>query len=59
MGELMVADVRAQVMLSLFTDFEGYTKFKPDPRHEKSLQTLLDQVVAWGGAMKTLRTKSA
>lgn len=55
MGELLIADVRAQVLLSLFTDFEKYTTFKPDPRHEKSLTTLLDQVVAWGGAMKTLR----
>src|SRR4051795_1376254 len=30
MGELMVADVRAHVMLSLFTDFEQFTTFKPD-----------------------------
>lgn len=55
MGELMVADVRAQVILSLSTDFERYTTFKPDPKHEKSVGTMLDQVVAWGGAMKTLR----
>src|SRR6476661_5347159 len=32
MAELMVATVRAQVSLSLFTDFEAYTKFKPDQR---------------------------
>src|SRR5207253_5839532 len=31
MGEVMVADVRAQVMLSLFTDFENFTLFKPGP----------------------------
>src|SRR6185312_7681946 len=37
MGELQVADVRAQVMLSLRTDFENYTAFKPDPHHEKSV----------------------
>ena len=30
MGELMIADVRQQVLLSLFTDFENYSKFKPD-----------------------------
>ena len=29
MGELMVADVRAQVLLSLFTDFEGFKTFNP------------------------------
>ncbi|MGN6547155.1 MAG: NADPH-dependent FMN reductase [Aureliella sp.] len=59
MGELQVADVRAQVALSLFSDFENYTTFKPDPRHEKSLSTVFDQVIAWSGAMKTLREKSA
>jgi NAD(P)H-dependent FMN reductase len=55
MGELSVADVRQQVMLSLFTDFENFSTFKPDPRHEKSVATLLDQVVAWSGALKPLR----
>jgi NAD(P)H-dependent FMN reductase len=55
LAELQVATVRNQVALSLFIDFENYTTFKPDPRHEKSLTGVLDQVVAWGGAMKTLR----
>jgi len=57
MGEVQVADVRAQVALSLFTDFENYTVFKPHARHEASVTAMLDQVVAWGGALKTLRTK--
>lgn len=55
MGEIQVADVRAQVALSLFTDFENFTTFKPAALHEKSVSAMLDQVVAWGGAMKTLR----
>jgi NAD(P)H-dependent FMN reductase len=55
MGELQVADVRAQVMLSLFTDFENFTTFKPAPMHEKSVNTMLDQVIAWSGAFKVLR----
>jgi NAD(P)H-dependent FMN reductase len=55
MGELMIADVRAQVMLSLFTDFENFSTFKPAANQEKSVNAMLDQVVAWGGAMKTLR----
>ena len=59
MGELQVADVRSQVMLSLMTDFENFTVFKPHPRHEKSVNEMLDQVIAWGGALKTLRGKSA
>lgn len=57
MGELQVADVRAQVALSLFTDFENFTIFKPAPMHEKSVNAMLDQVTAWGGALKTLRNK--
>src|SRR5215510_15879 len=59
MGELQVADVRAQVGLSLYTDFENYTVFKPAPQHEKSVNAMLDQVIAWGGALKTLREKQA
>jgi NAD(P)H-dependent FMN reductase len=55
MGELMVADVRAQVMLSLFTDFENFSVFKPDPSHREELNTMLDQLIAWGGALKTVR----
>jgi NAD(P)H-dependent FMN reductase len=55
MGELLVADVRAQVALSLFTDFENFTTFKPAAMHEKSVNTMLDQVIAWGRALKTLR----
>jgi NAD(P)H-dependent FMN reductase len=55
MAEVMVATVRAQVMLSLFTDFEGFTTFTPDPRHEPELQTMLDQLIAWGRALQTVR----
>jgi NAD(P)H-dependent FMN reductase len=57
MGELQVADVRAQVMFSLFTDFENFRVFKPAPIHEKSLGAMLDQLVAWAGALRTLRVK--
>jgi len=57
MGELQVADVRAQVALSLFTDFENFTTFKPAALHEKSVNAMLDQVIAWGGALKALRNK--
>jgi len=55
MGELQVADVRAQVVLSLFTDFENFSVFKPSPNHEVSLNTVIDQVIAWGTALKPLR----
>ena len=55
MGELQVADVRAQVMFSLFSDFENYRVFKPAAHHETTLDTMLGQVIAWGGALKSLR----
>jgi NAD(P)H-dependent FMN reductase len=57
MGELQVADVRAQVALSLFTDFENFTTFKPAAMHEKSVNAMLDQVIAWGSALKTMRDR--
>ena len=55
MGELQIADVRAQVMLSLFTDFENYSTFKPAPHHEQTVKTMLDQLLAWSAAMRTVR----
>lgn len=56
MAELQVATVRSQVALSLFTDFENFSVFKPAALHQKSLKSMFDQLVAWGGAMKTLRS---
>ena len=56
--ERILSDVRAQVALSLFSDFENYTTFKPAAYHEKSLAQVFDQVIAWGGALKALREKS-
>ncbi|MGM0924259.1 MAG: NADPH-dependent FMN reductase [Bacillota bacterium] len=55
MGELMIADVRVHPTLSLFTDFENYTTFKPADLHLNNVNAMLDQVVAWSGALKTLR----
>jgi NAD(P)H-dependent FMN reductase len=59
MGELQVADVKAQVGLSLYTDFENFSVFKPAPQQEQSVNAMLDQVTAWGGALKTMREKQA
>ena len=56
MAELQIADVRSQVALSLFTDFENFKTFKPQPLHQKSLKSMVDQLLAWSGALKTLRT---
>ena len=54
-GELQMADVRQQVTLSLATDFENYTVFKPGDYNVAALTTLLDQVVAWSTALAPLR----
>jgi NAD(P)H-dependent FMN reductase len=55
MAELQVADVRAQVALSLFTDFENFSEFKPAAHQEEAVGPMLDQLIAWGGALKALR----
>lgn len=55
MGELQIADVRAQVGLSLFTDFENFSVFKPADHHEASVNAMIDQVITWGTALKTVR----
>ena len=52
-----MADVRNQVMLSLRSDFENMSVFKPASHQEKSLGAMLDQVVSWGSALQTLRQR--
>ncbi|SNT56791.1 NAD(P)H-dependent FMN reductase [Bacillus sp. OK838] len=54
-GELQIADVRVHPTLSLFTDFENGTDFKPADLHLNNVNAMLDQVIAWSGALKTLR----
>ena len=58
MAELQIADVRAQVALSLFTDFENFSTFKPGApgeggRHDARPARGL------GHAMRALRTRAA
>ena len=57
LSELKIAHVRAQVMLSLFTDFENMSVFKPDPRHDAEAKAMFDEVVAWANALKTVRQR--
>jgi NAD(P)H-dependent FMN reductase len=57
LSELQVAHVRNQVMLSLITDFENYSVFKPASHHEQLVNNMLDQVLAWSAALKPLRNK--
>jgi NAD(P)H-dependent FMN reductase len=57
MAEMQVATVRAQVGLSLFTDFENFHTFKPAPDREAAVTPMLDQLVAWGRALRAMRLK--
>ncbi|MDI1449861.1 NAD(P)H-dependent oxidoreductase [Polyangium sp. 6x1] len=59
LSELQVAHVRNQVALSLRTDFENFSVFKPADHHAKVVSGMLDQVVAWGGALANLRASRA
>jgi NAD(P)H-dependent FMN reductase len=55
MAELKVADVRTQVALSLFDDFEGMADLRPRAHQPATLARMLDELVAWAGALKRLR----
>jgi NAD(P)H-dependent FMN reductase len=57
MGEIKITDVRTQVLLSLHNDFEHYTTFKPGPHQALFVHPMLDEVIAWSGALKPLRTR--
>jgi hypothetical protein len=54
-SELEIAHVRSQVALSLKTDFENFSVFKPAAHQAKSVHKMLDQLIAWSGALKNLR----
>jgi NAD(P)H-dependent FMN reductase len=55
LGELLVADVRVHPALSLFTDFENGTEFKPKAVQEDSVNQMLDQLIPWSKALFTIR----
>ncbi|HYN93007.1 MAG TPA: NAD(P)H-dependent oxidoreductase [Pilimelia sp.] len=55
MGELQVADVRAQVALSLHTDFHEYRHFQPAEHHAAAVTAMVDQVVRWSAALAPVR----
>ena len=58
-GELQMADVRQQVALSLLTEFENFTVFRPGDYNLAALDILLDQVIAWSTALAPLRRQAA
>lgn len=59
LSELKVAHVRSELSLSLMNDFEDFSIFKPNPDHEETLNRMLDELIAWSGALRGLREASA
>ena len=55
LSELSVAHVRVHPALSLFTDFENGSEFKPKDVQADSVNQMLDQVISWSTALKTVR----
>jgi NAD(P)H-dependent FMN reductase len=58
-GSLQMADVRQQVALSMITEFEDLTVFKPGDYNISALHTQLDRVIAWSTALAPLRQAAA
>ena len=54
-----MADVRQQVALTMITEFENFSVFKPGDYNLAALNTLLDQVIAWSTALAPLRAAAA
>ena len=55
LSELSVAHVRVHPALSLFTDFENGSDFKPKDVQADSVNQMLEQVISWSTALKTVR----
>jgi NAD(P)H-dependent FMN reductase len=59
MGEIKIADVRAQVALSMFTDFENFSVFKPAAHQAAAVNAMLNDLIPWGQALQTMRLQSS
>ncbi|WP_341300582.1 NAD(P)H-dependent oxidoreductase [Lysinibacillus sp. FSL H8-0500] len=55
LANLKVATVEPQGAFSLFNDFENMTTFKPLEVHKPRFGELIDDVVAWSTALKSVR----
>lgn len=54
MGDLQIADVTAQVLFFIGQDFENNT-LKANEMHSKQLNSMLNQLVKWSEALKSIR----
>lgn len=58
MSELQIATVRSQLAFTLRNDFENTRTLKAQPYHGKSLNRLIDEVILWGSAFKSIRRET-
>src|SRR6184192_3033404 len=58
LAEVQMATVRLQVLLSMYSDFENFSVFKPGARKQTSHNGMLVQVIAGGLALEALRQKT-
>jgi NAD(P)H-dependent FMN reductase len=54
-SELQIAHVRQQLSFSLFSDFEDFSKFRPQAMHDAAATVMFDQLEAWAAALQTVR----
>lgn len=57
-SSLGLASVRAQVALTLSSDFTSEGAFAPRPYQDDAADAMLEQLVSWAGAMRTIRTNA-
>lgn len=55
LGELHIADVRDTVGFNKYVDFDAERRFAPAPYRADELNRMLDRLVAWGAALRTVR----
>lgn len=56
LGELLIADVRTNPTLSVFTDFVDRSTVKPAELHVPVVNEMLNQLITWSEALKPART---
>ena len=55
LSELQMATVRTQLAFFLKTDFENFKNLKPASHHVKTLNTMIEELISWGEALKSTR----
>lgn len=56
--ELRVANIRTQLTLPMTTEFKDFTTFAPGDYQLPFMERMLDELIAWSGALKPLRTQN-